>query len=343
MPSALKTRKLIPPITTITGTLNTSDDIESNSRGNLVAYSGFSHQGTIRGTNEDHLLFWFADEDSLILETNKPVKYIIGVFDGHGGPQAAAFAKDRLPQFLQDYLSSRPNQDIGETLRQSMTAFDNHLLKSLAATPGLEKTGTCALFLVKVAERVFVVNVGDSKAIISRGQGSPVEDLVTPHRPDVESEAARIIEKGGHVYRNHNSGSPQKQGLYQLVNRGQKMPLRVFPGNLSVSRTLGDAAVKAFNPAIVISEPQVVEVQDDFCYLLLASDGVFDTLDNADLSATLEKALADNKYTSVEDAVDTAVSLLFQQLIESYCYDNISAVLVAGNRLQSFDGYKINS
>ena len=271
-----------------------------------------------------------------MIESSKPVKFVIGLFDGHGGPAASIFAKNHLPQFLQDYFATREVQDVKDTLRQAVLAFDKNLIQNLIGISGQEKSGTCALFLVKIGTELFIVNVGDSKAIISRDLASGIEDLVTPHRPDVQSEAKRIVEKGGHVYRSHNTGNPHKEGLYQLVNRNQKMPLRVFPSNLSVSRTLGDSSVKASHPSIIISDPQIVEITSDFRYILMASDGVFDTLSNSDLSSLVEKVIAEGTFRSVEEATDFAVSILFQQLIENYCYDNVSAVLITGSLLHCF-------
>lgn len=279
-------------------------------------------------------MFWFAKDNSVILEPDSSIKFIIGLFDGHGGPDASVFTRDNLPKFLQEFFSTRTNNEPTEALREAMIAFDTYLIKSLAAKPGLEKTGTCALYLINLNNRLFVVNIGDSKAIVSHSYGSPVQDLVVIHRPDVESEAARIVKEGGHAYRNHNTVIPQNHGLFQLVNRIQKMPLRVFPGNLSVSRTLGDANIKNTHPGIIISAPYVTELKGDFRYLLLGSDGVFDMLTNNDLSSIVEKVFADGYIQTVEEAVDTAVSLIFQQLIESYCFDNISAVLIAGSELQ---------
>ena len=53
-------------------------------------------------------------------------------------------------------------------------------------------------------------------------------------------------------------------------------PWRVFPGKLSVSRTIGDLEAKSTkyggNPNVVIAEPdiQVHKIRPDFDYILLA-------------------------------------------------------------------------
>ena len=54
-------------------------------------------------------------------------------------------------------------------------------------------------------------------------------------------------------------------------------PYRVYPGKLSVSRTIGDAEAKLIkhggNPNVVIPEPEieVYRLKDDFDFIILGS------------------------------------------------------------------------
>jgi protein phosphatase PTC2/3 len=74
-------------------------------------------------------------------------------------------------------------------------------------------------------------------------------------------------------------------------------PHRVFPGRLSVSRTIGDIEAKRTlydgNPRVVIPEPDVVvfdlrKTQPDF--LVIGCDGIFDNMDSKDLIHTIWQA-----------------------------------------------------
>jgi serine/threonine protein phosphatase PrpC len=61
---------------------------------------------------------------------------------------------------------------------------------------------------------------------------------------------------------------------------------RVLPGNLNVSRTLGDIETKVKKygglPGTIIPDPDIfLELPTENCYLLLASDGLFEGLTNA--------------------------------------------------------------
>ena len=60
-------------------------------------------------------------------------------------------------------------------------------------------------------------------------------------------------------------------------------PCRVYPGRLSVSRTFGDIEAKSQyyggNSKVVISEPEITvfKLSEDHEFLILGSDGIFDT------------------------------------------------------------------
>jgi len=65
--------------------------------------------------------------------------------------------------------------------------------------------------------------------------------------------------------------------------------MRVFPGRLSVSRTIGDIEAKfekfGGNPRVVISdvEIKIYELQEEDDFILLGCDGIFDRLSNREV------------------------------------------------------------
>ena len=65
-------------------------------------------------------------------------------------------------------------------------------------------------------------------------------------------------------------------------------PHRVFPGRLSVSRTIGDIEAKVpkygGNPMVVISEPEIFtqKIERNTDFIILGCDGIFDKLSNQD-------------------------------------------------------------
>ena len=89
----------------------------------------------------------------------------------------------------------------------------------------------------------YCANTGDSRAIMSADGGEKLFLLSTDHKPTDEVEVKRIVESGGKIYQN----SQMVQTNPSLGESGKQLvygPHRVFPGRLSVSRTIGDIEAK---------------------------------------------------------------------------------------------------
>jgi len=78
---------------------------------------------------------------------------------------------------------------------------------------------------------------------------------------------------------------PTQQNATQIVNG----PHRVEPGRLSVSRTIGDLEAKdpryGGNPKVVIPTPEIktFKYQENFDFIIMGCDGIFEKLSNLDL------------------------------------------------------------
>jgi len=298
----------------------------------LLCYGCFSHPGSLKLRNEDRTAVFTAQASPAARELGFN---LLGVFDGHGGDEASCFAQEHLASRLLDFRQARPTADPHALLADFVKAFDAQMLAHLGKEEAEDRSGTCALFLCTFGPRVFVVNVGDSRAVWRR-PGQPVQQLTTDHKPDNQAEADRIISNQGHIYR--NSGAAGRLFARQLMPlflpRRFKQPLRVFPGHLSVSRALGDQHLKRYFPRVVVSDPDVFELDGPFDYLLLASDGVFDVLGNGQLDRIVLEALQ-QPQASPEGAVQAVLAQLFHELIARHCSDNVSLIFVAGSGFPS--------
>lgn len=78
-----------------------------------------------------------------------------------------------------------------------------------------------------------MANVGDSRAVLSTEDGRMAFNLSRDHRPIDTKEQQRIFSRGGKIYRTE---------MTRLKEEGEPIigPLRILPGKLSVSRTIGD-------------------------------------------------------------------------------------------------------
>eukprot|EP00351_Strombidinopsis_sp_SopsisLIS2011_P002458 CAMPEP_0116873424 /NCGR_PEP_ID=MMETSP0463-20121206/4529_1 /TAXON_ID=181622 /ORGANISM="Strombidinopsis sp, Strain SopsisLIS2011" /LENGTH=73 /DNA_ID=CAMNT_0004515341 /DNA_START=398 /DNA_END=619 /DNA_ORIENTATION=- len=66
---------------------------------------------------------------------------------------------------------------------------------------GPERSGTCANVVIIIDETAYVVNVGDSRCLMSLDAGAQVAVVSRDHKPDDEQERIRIKAAGGTVYR----------------------------------------------------------------------------------------------------------------------------------------------
>lgn len=173
-----------------------------------------------------------------------------GVFDGHGGAKAAEFASKNMEKNIMDEVENGSGEGIEEAVRKGYLVTDAEFLKedSVGGT-------CCATALIRNGELV-VSNAGDCRVVMSRG--GVAEALTVDHRPSRKDEKERIEKTGGYVDFCH--------GVWRIQ------------GSLAVSRGIGDRSLKQW----VISEPEttVISIKPDCEFLILASDGLWDKVNN---------------------------------------------------------------
>jgi len=186
-----------------------------------------------------------------------------GVFDGHGGDKCSEFVMQRLNKELEN--GPPPADDAA--MKEVMLRIDREFL---ATNQPSGSTGTFALVKPPTSDggqyELRVGNIGDSRVVLGRADGSIVEGpgtdfgITTDHKPDHPDERARIERTGGTV--------EFVQGVAR-VN-----------GDLAVSRAFGDAPHKETGgPA---QEDRPVTVDPEFTtvscgatdFLMLVCDGI---------------------------------------------------------------------
>ncbi|KAK9814069.1 hypothetical protein WJX72_000281 [[Myrmecia] bisecta] len=222
-----------------------------------------------------------------------------GIFDGHGGKLAAQYAsknlvnhvvgaldgispspdvtapvEEQLQQLMTKELADSTSQLVSDVDKQAWRAQDVLVDKlPQALSRGFEETqkdfwsrskvsGTTATVVALVGWEVVVANVGDSCAVLDTG--SEVVQISGNHRlEDNKAEQRRCTDAGCDI----------STSVLEGKNVG---PLRVWPGGLAMSRTIGDYDAGE----VVLAEPEVRQVTLPHTggRIIIASDGLWDAV-----------------------------------------------------------------
>ncbi|KAL5204629.1 hypothetical protein ABZP36_009500 [Zizania latifolia] len=209
-----------------------------------------------------------------------------GVYDGHGGRAAADFVSGRLGNSVvaaaftmaqRSSTSPAVADRIAAAIRAAYLATDSEFLSQGA------RGGACAATALVIEGELYMANVGDCRAVISRG-GSAVA-LTSDHTAAREDERTRIESSGGYV----SCGS---NGVWRVQD------------SLAVSRAFGDGGLKRW----VVAEPEVSKTRlATGCeFLVIASDGLWNKVSNQEAVDAVANAGSKHSVASCRRLVDMA-------------------------------------
>jgi len=254
-----------------------------------------------RKSNEDR---WLMIPD-LKLSTSPPdsccQRTLLAVFDGHGGLHAAEFLhKNMVPYFTQE---SQYGIDTKQALRSSIMKLDAAFLH-FAQHHGRIYDGSTAIVVVietdavKKSIQVITANVGDSRAILISKSWNKVKPLSWDQTPNRKDEYSRVYENGGFVAYTNVYEPPKTMWLLQVIQyfrskwASRKKTLRVYPGGLGCSRSIGDLDCKATGAIIADPEISIHEIEPgNSLSIVVASDGLWGFTQNKSVAATIKKQL----------------------------------------------------
>ncbi|XP_049911824.1 protein phosphatase 1D-like isoform X1 [Epinephelus moara] len=131
------------------------------------------------------------------------------VFDGHGGREAAQFARDYLWEFMKKQRGfwSDCDREVCSAIRKGFVACHHAMWKKLPEWPktltGLPSTsGTTASIVVIRGNRMYVAHVGDSAVVLGVQDDPSVPfiravEVTQDHKPELPRERERIEGLGG--------------------------------------------------------------------------------------------------------------------------------------------------
>ncbi|XP_028781504.1 probable protein phosphatase 2C 47 [Neltuma alba] len=218
-----------------------------------------------------------------------------GIFDGHGGTDAALFTRKNILKFIT--TDSHFPCSIQKAIKSAFVKVDHALADAISLD---RSSGTTALIAFMMGRSMLIANIGDSRAVLGK-RGRAVE-LSKDHKPNCTSERLRIEKLGGVIYDGY------------------------LNGQLSVARALGDWHIKGSkgSKSPLISEPELEEVvltQEDE-YLIMGCDGLWDVMSSQCAVTTVRKELMQHN-----DPARCAKALVTEALQRNTC-DNLTVVVV---------------
>ncbi|XP_057676384.1 protein phosphatase, Mg2+/Mn2+ dependent, 1Db isoform X2 [Corythoichthys intestinalis] len=229
------------------------------------------------------------------VDTRRSVAFF-AVFDGHGGREAAYFAREHLWDLLkrQRGFWSKDHSEVCAALRRGFIACHHAMWKQLPEWPktitGLPSTsGTTASVIVIRGVHMYVAHVGDSAVVVGVKENESsitlqALEVTQDHKPELPKEKERIERLGGSVMK--------KSGVNRVVWKRPRLthngPVRrstvidQIPF-LAVARSLGDLwSYDFYSGEFVVSpEPDTTVMTLDpkrHRYIILGSDGLWNMM-----------------------------------------------------------------
>lgn len=274
---------------------------------------------------------------------------MFAVFDGHGGPDAARFARDHLWNHIKKQRGfwSADDDEVCAALRKGFISCHHAMWKKLPEWPktvtGLPSTsGTTASIVVIRRDRMYVAHVGDS-AVVLGVQDDPSDEFIRAveitqdHKPDLPKERERIEALGGSVIK--------KSGVNRVVWKRPRLthngPVRrstvidQIPF-LAVARALGDLwSYDFYSGEFVVSpEPDTAVIKLDLKqhrYVILGSDGLWNMVspqEAVSICQDNDNAKAKNQKDNVSNAVLLVNHALLRWRQRMLRADNTSAIVI---------------
>ena len=328
--------------------------ISSKAMGIIHAYGANTYQGLVRNYNEDRV--------SIIINMNKPQNYkknywpktsFFGIYDGHGGSKCADYLRDCLHKLI--FNDENYPENVKEAIKNGFLKAENEFLNNYALDKDdnmniLDRSGSCAVIIIIVDKKIYIANVGDSRAILSLNLGSEYIIVTEDHKPSNEKEKIRIINSGGQVYQTQTPiNGEEGDALNGQILLG---PYRVLPGRLSVSRTIGDIEAKGIqfggNPNVVVPYPDIYSFdleKDDIDFLLLGCDGIYDQISSEEILDCAWMILRNKEINyNLHEKCGIIVDFILKASMARKSFDNVTCVIVAlKDNLEGRKNYYHNS
>ncbi|XP_047082829.1 probable protein phosphatase 2C 27 [Lolium rigidum] len=224
-----------------------------------------------------------------------------GVFDGHGGKDAAQYVRDNLPRVIVEDAAFP--LELEKVVRRSFVQTDSQFAEKCSIHDGLS-SGTTALTAMIFGRSLLVANAGDCRAVLSR-RGIAVE-MSNDHRTCSLHERKRVESLGGYVDDGY------------------------LNGQLAVTRALGDWHLDGLKetgepggPLSAEPELKMITLTKDDEFLIIGSDGIWDYFSNQNSVDFARQRLQEH------NDLRRCCRQIVEEAIRRGATDNLTAVMVS--------------
>ncbi|KAM7278508.1 hypothetical protein ACFE04_005642 [Oxalis oulophora] len=239
-----------------------------------IRSGSYSDIGPRRSMDDEHIMIDdLAAHLGSLFKCPVPTSFY-GVFDGHGGPEAASFIKrNAMRLFFEDstlpHISEIDDEFLKELENSHKNAFKLADLALADDSSVNSSCGTTALTALVLGKHLLVANTGDCRAVLCR-KGVAVE-MSQDHKPSYLPERKRVQELGGYF----------EDGYLN--------------GYLAVTRALGDWDFKlplgAASPLIADPDVKQAILTEEDEFLIIGCDGIWDVMSSQYAVSLVRRAL----------------------------------------------------
>ncbi|KAM7495770.1 hypothetical protein LguiA_020184 [Lonicera macranthoides] len=270
-----------------------------------IRSASFSDIGPRRYMEDEHIrIDDLSTQLGPLFSFPKPSAFY-GVFDGHGGPEAAAYVRKNLMRFFFEDVNFPQTSEVNDSFLEEVenSLRRAYLLADVALADDCtvsSSSGTTALTALVLGRLLMVANAGDCRAVLCR-KGEAI-DMSKDHRPTYALERRRVEELGG------------------FIDDGY------LNGVLSVTRALGDWDMKlprgGASPLIAEPEFRQIDLTEEDEFLIIGCDGIWDVMSSQQAVSLVRRGLRRH------DDPDKCARDLVTEALRLNTFDNLTVIVV---------------
>ncbi|KAK1414542.1 hypothetical protein QVD17_30288 [Tagetes erecta] len=295
-------------------------------------------------------------EDQSQVYTSSTATYV-GVYDGHGGPEASRFVNNNLFPFIHKYATEQGGIS-ADVMKKAFSATEEKFFQFVKhqtpVRPQIASVGSCCLVGAISDGELHVANLGDSRVVLGRKVSDGGKPRVVAER----------------LSRDHNVSYEEVRKEVEAQHPGDS-PVVVYcrgvwriKGIIQVSRSIGDFYLKKpefhrdsrllqhghhvpLKKPVLTAEPSIIsrKLRSQDLFLIFASDGLWEHLsDEAAVDIVYQNPRAGIAKRLVGAAIREATKkrelrykdiMKMERGIRRHFHDDISVIVVFLDREKS--------